>query len=111
MDPTRLMTQTATLHHVTQTGDADEYNDPTTEETTETVACLLQQRTRIEANGLAVTSTDTWALYLPAGTTVDTLDYVTVDGIDYQIDGRPWPAFNPRARAVSHIEATLKRAA
>jgi hypothetical protein len=108
MDPSRLMTQTATLHHVTETG-VDVYNDPTTTETTSTVGCLLQQRTRIEQTAGGQISTETLVLFLPAGTTVDALAYVTVDGLDYQLDGPPWPAFNPRSQAVSHIEAQVKR--
>lgn len=109
MDPSRLMTQTGTLHHVTETG-TDEYNDPTTSETTTTVGCLIQQRTRIEQTAGGQVSTETLVLFLPAGTDVDTLDYVTVDGRDYQIDGPPWEAFNPRSEAVSHIEAWVRRA-
>lgn len=108
MSASRLMTQTGTLHHVTQSG-SDEYNDPTTSETTETVGCLLQQRTRIEQTAGGQISTETLVLFLPAGTDVDTIDYVTVDGLDYQLDGPTWEAFNPRSRSVSHIEAWVRR--
>lgn len=110
MDPSRLMTQTGTLHHVAQDGARDEYNNATEgTPTTETVACLLQQRQRIEQTAQGQIATETLILFLPAGTDVDTLDYVTVDGNDYQIDGPPWAAYNPRSQAVSHIECTVRR--
>lgn len=108
MDPSHLMTQTATLHHVLETG-VDDNHDVTTSETTSSSPCLLQQTTRAEQTAGGVISTEVLVLFLPAGTEVDPLTVATIDGIDYEFGGPPWPAFNPRTRAVSHIEATVRR--
>lgn len=112
MDPTRLMTQQATITHVADvaTG-ADEYNNPTYPTSTATVRCWLHQTQRSERTAEADTQIETWRLYLPPGTSVDGPDKVAVDGVTYELDGPPWPAFNPRLHRVTHIECTLRKVA
>jgi hypothetical protein len=110
MPASHLMTQTATLHHVTETG-VDEYNDATTSETTTESACLLQQTARIEQTAGGLVTTESLVLFLPADAEVDALSKVTVDGQTYELDGPPSKPFNPLAGAVGHIEATVRRVA
>ena len=40
---------------------------------------------------------------------MNTSDTVIVDGQEYELVGEPWDARNPRTRAQSHIEATVRR--
>lgn len=110
MDPTPLMTQTATI---TPQAGTDAYGDPLPAGTPFDVACWLFQTRRDEKRTIVGEDmqAETWTLYLPPGTTVDGNDNVAVDGVTYEVVGPPWPAFNPRSRKVTHIEATLRRAA
>lgn len=110
MDPTRLMTQEATITNVTQSATVrDELGDPTVTTTTATVDCWLHQVARSEHGDNNNVQDQRWALYVPAGTVLNGADRVTVEGATYEVDGPPWPAHNPRLRRVTHIEATLRR--
>lgn len=110
MDPTPLMTQTATISTPVPSG-VDEYNDVTTTPTTATVACWLHQTARDENTVNQNLQGQTWQVYFPPGTSVDGSATITVDDLDYELVGPPWPAFNPRLRRVTHIEATVRRVA
>lgn len=89
----------------------DEYGDEAFTETVTTAVCELQQRQRSETGAAGEVSSSEWLLILPAGTSIDTGDTVTVDEIDYEVTGEPWQARNPRTGAGSHIECTLRRTA
>lgn len=110
MPASHLMTQTATLHHVTETG-TDEYNDATTSETTTSSPCLMQQTVRTEATTSGLVTSEVLVLFLPADADVDALSKVTVDGLTYELDGPPSKPFNPLAGAVGHLECTVRRVA
>lgn len=83
-----------------------------TESAVETV-CELQQKQRSEPEDQGELSDTTWLLILPAGTAIDTGDAVTMTdtGEEFEMVGDPWPARNPRTRAESHVEATVRRTA
>lgn len=108
MDPTHLMTIGGVLTTVTPAG-VDTFNDVTTSTSTAAVKCWVEQTHRTEQTSAGPVSTEEWRAYFPAGTTVDALDQLTVGGVVYELDGPPWPAFNPRLAAFSHIEASLRR--
>lgn len=110
MDPTRLMQLTATIAHAAD-GTPDEYNDATVTYSTVTARCWLQQTQRSEQTAAGQIETETWSLYLPAGTTIDPADQVTIDAVTYELTGPPWPAVNARTGQHSHIEATIRRVA
>lgn len=110
MDPSRLMTQEATITNVSQSAAKDEYGDPTATTVTATkVDCWLHQVARTEHGDNNNVQDQRWALYVPPGTILNGSDRVTVEGVTYEVEGPPWPAHNPRLRRVTHIEATLRR--
>lgn len=112
MNPARLMTNTATIIHVTaDPTDPDEYGNPGEDTTTTTASCELQQTRRDEETVDADVQQETWTLFLEPAATIDGGDRVTVDGVTYEVIGPPWPARHPRRGTVTHIEATVRRAA
>lgn len=109
MDPTRLMTQDATVtpRSVTTT---DEYNDDVlTDGTPYTTICFLWQTQRSEDTGRDNIEAETFQASFPPTDDLAATYKVTVDGVAYEIDGPPWAAFNPRLREVTHQEVTLRR--
>lgn len=111
MDITRLLTLTATITHVAQTGAVDTYGNPTEQTSTSTAAAELQQTARDEQDRDANIGEQTWLLLLAPTATIDATDRVTVSGVTYEVVGPPWLARNPRTGANSHIEATVRKAA
>lgn len=110
MDPTRLMTEACTVTPM-NAATVDEYGTETLGAGTPfDTTCLLSQTQRSEAEAGGNVQAETFALYLPPDTTIDGSDRVSVDGVVYELDGPPWPAFNPRLGRTTHIEATVKRA-
>lgn len=85
------------------------YNEPVYDPVVTSAVCDLQQRQRSETTSLGELSETSWLLVLPAGTPVDQTAIVTIDGCDYELDGDPWEARNPRTGVASHIEATVRR--
>ena len=109
MSVSRLLTRNATITHRYPSATVDGYGNPLSDESTSSVLCELQQRQRSEETVMGELAQRTWLLVLPAGTSVDATDTVTVDDLDYELVGEPWPVHNPRTGSVSHIEATVKR--
>lgn len=109
MDVTRLMSQTATITHITNSASVDEYGNPTATTTTTTSACYIAQARRFEARVDAATAEELWTGWFPAGTALDAGDQVTVGGVTYGVDGPPWRATNARTGDEELIEATLRR--
>lgn len=99
-----LLSQTAVITRRILDGNFDRYGNLTTIETTSVVACHLQQSQRSESGAVQQAR---WNLWVPADTVVGAADRVTVDSIEYELDGPPWQAVHPRTGEVSHIEATL----
>jgi hypothetical protein len=109
VDPTRLMSQTATVTHVADTGAVDPYGNPTEVTTVATSKCYLSFVPGSEVEGEAI-QVQTPVLFLPPDAAIDGGDRITVDGITYEVDGVPAVHFNPRLRRTTHIQANLKRA-
>lgn len=108
---TDLLNLPVTLVQRDESGDADERgNDIPTETLVETVG-ELQQRRRREPDDAGELSDADWLLILPADTTIRTGDGVIANGQHFEVVGDPWLARNPRTRAASHVEATLRRTA
>jgi hypothetical protein len=68
---------------------------------------LLDQKDTIEFLNGRQTVVTKWKAFLPAGTVIGATDYINFDAQKFQVDGEPWPVYNPRTRQVSHIECTL----
>jgi hypothetical protein len=109
-----LITTPCTLRLRSESGVEDDYgNDVPTETTVETVCELQKQirRSSEEPEGQGEISDTLWALFLPAGTDVDTSDVVEVDGEMYEMVGEPWPVRHPITGVESHVEASVRRVA
>lgn len=113
-----LLTQPCLLLQRDPDGGEDRYGNETQEETPVETVCALQQRQRTEGGASGAMSSahgdlsDTsWLLVLPADTQIDNGDAVEVSGQRFELVGAPWPAFDPVAQAVSHLECTVRRTA
>jgi hypothetical protein len=108
---TQLLNRKAWLVRRSDSGAEDEYGNQTPTETTTEIVCEVQQRSRDEASDTDVSDTQ-WLGIFPAGTELDSGDAIVVEGLgEFELDGAPWPARNPRTQAESHVEATLRRTA
>ncbi len=67
---------------------------------------LEQSATTEYVTGRETTIT-AWHAYLPEGTVIHPMDYITYLGQTFQVDGEPWLVFNPRTSAVSHVQVKL----
>lgn len=106
-----LMNRPCGLLRQTPSGEKDRFGNPKHTELLIGTVCELQQRQRTEPGDASELSVTTWALFLPAGTDVNTGDAIIIDGAEYEFIGDPWEARNPRTQEVSHIEATIRLAA
>lgn len=97
--------------HRDPSGSTDDYGNEIPAETSEETVCELQQRSREEQPDQGELGDSLWLLVLPAATEIDTGDAVVVDGYRFELVGPPWTVRNPRTRTVSHVEATVRRAA
>jgi hypothetical protein len=104
-----LLTLDCTITSRAGSGTIDDYGDETTDETTVTTVCELQQQQRNETTDPGTIADSTWLLILPAGTTIGPGDSVTINGDGYELVGEPWAARNPRTELASHVECTVKR--
>lgn len=110
--PRHLLRQTVTLRTPSGAGAPDEFGDPTAGTISTTVVLgYLFQRTRGEDTAGRTIQTEELGLILPPEAVVSGNSTAEVDGIVYELDGPPWPAFNPRTAEVEHIEATVRRTA
>lgn len=74
----------------------------------------LQQSDRSEQTVNADTQAQTFTLFLRSEVTgrVDgSALFTDADANDYEFDGPPWTATNPRTRKVTHLEATIRKVA
>lgn len=69
----------------------------------------IEQSLRDESRDANNVRSESWRLFAPASVALDAGAKVEVDGVEYEVDGPPWRATNPRQQTVSHIEATLRR--
>jgi hypothetical protein len=129
MNPAALLTLTGTVTQVDRTGPRDIFGDRTEQTTTGpstsgsgsgsgddgtlTFKCWIWQTLRDEntVGGNVQAETYKIALEAAAETHIDGGDRITVRGVTYEFDGPPWPAFHPRLRRVTHVEADIRRVA
>jgi hypothetical protein len=104
-----LMNRPVTIIHRADADPEDFYGQGRTE-TLQEVQGELQQMSRTEQAAHGDFSDTLWRLWLPATVRLRTEDAVAVDGLVYEVVGDPWEVRNPREGAVSHVEATLRRA-
>lgn len=97
-----------TIRHYSGSG-ADEYGNPVNTETgtTETV-CWLDPARTTEVTAGQETYTQDWALYLPAGTTIDGSDKVDIGAVTYEIVGNPRRFTKPPSTVEHHVEADVR---
>jgi hypothetical protein len=111
--PRHLLRQSVAITTPTQDGAVDEFGDPTDSTSSATFLGYLYQRVRGEdTSGRVIQSEELGLVLVPeARDAINGNSRVTVDGVTYELDGPPWPAFNPRTGEVEHVEATLRRTA
>lgn len=116
MDPTRLMTQAATITPRVVGDEPDEYNDEVLVDGTPIVLAgaagngvSLQQASRNEQTVGGVVTIETLTLFLPTTVAFTALDKIMINGQDYEADGPPAQQWNPRLKRYTHVEATVKR--
>lgn len=105
----QLLNRPCTILRRSESGSEDDYGNEIPDEQQVETVCELQQRSRQEPGNEGELSDTSWLAIFPAGTELDTGDGLLVDDQKYEMVGDPWIARNPRTRAVSHVEATLRR--
>lgn len=105
-----LLTMPCTITTITITaGTADVYGDPTATETTVDTLCYIEQRRTNETTGNATVASEEWlGVFLP-DEVLSSTSKVGAMGATFELDGPPWPVWNPRQSRVDHIEANLRR--
>jgi hypothetical protein len=103
-----LLTQNATITHVTMDGSDDEYNMPTASETTSSAPCFLDpvggsEDTVLRAQGIA----DAKAFF-EADVALSKADRMTVGGRVFEVVEPPEVFFNARTGEAHHIEVLVK---
>jgi len=103
----RLMNQSLTVQKIG--GSTDVYGDQVTSATGSpvTVTGFLSQEASQEFLENRDTAVSDWFAFLPAGTDIGHLDYITYNSQRFQVNGEPWPVYNPRKKTVTHIECRL----
>lgn len=92
----------------------DELGNPTDDLDPVETVCELQQQSRDEQDDQGELSDTVWRAFFLAAEDMGaqpTGNKLVVDGDTYEFTGDPWAARNPRAKAESHIEVTVRRTA
>lgn len=108
MSINHLLTQTLSLQTVGP-ATTDDYGNtvPGALGAPVTVRGYLEQTTTTEYLDARQTTITQWQAYLPAGTAIHPVDFITYGGQKFQVDGEPWQVYNPRTSAVSHVQCKL----
>lgn len=107
-----LLNQSCTITTRTDAATKDRYGNPDQTEATTTTACYCEQRSRTETKtGDGEVQQEEWLVMLPAGTTVNGHDKITVGSLVLEVVGPPWSVRNPRTQSASHVECNARRAA
>lgn len=106
-----LVNRTCKIVRRLPSDDYDKYGREIPLEDIVDTVCELQQQRRDEPDDQGELSDTRWNLFVKPGTDLRTGDAVIVDGEEYEMVGDPWTARNPRTKAVSHLECTLRRTA
>lgn len=111
MSLTGLLNQSCTITTRTDAATKDRYGNPDQTESATTTVCYAEQRTRTEtSDGKGEVQQEQWLVMLPAGTTVNGLDKITVGSLVLEVTGPPWTVRNPRTQSESHVECTCRKA-
>ncbi len=108
----RLLRQKVTALSVTQDGPPDEMGDPTERITaTSTFRGYAWQVARSDETVNTDIQDEEWRLVLDKRSTgkVAGADRVRIEGIDFEVDGPPWPARNPRTSQIELVEVRIRR--
>ena len=108
MSLARLMSQPLTVQAMGPTTQ-DVYGDWIPGAVGAPVAALgyLEQSTTVEFVLNRDTTVTTWKAYLPASVAITPLSIINFQAQVFQVDGEPWDVWNPRTKAVDHIECKL----
>lgn len=123
MQAHRLLNHTILIEAVTQDGPPDGMGDPTELSTWSSFPGYVWQTSTSEvgANGVVVTEQWELALHRSAADTVHHGDRIIANGTltdgepvvgvgeQYEIEGEPWVARNPRTKAIEYVHARLRR--
>lgn len=104
----RLMNQPLTVQTVGGTS-TDEYGNEVTGAIGDPVPVsgFLEQKDTTEYINGRETTVTRWTAILPATADIHPMDYINFESQKFQVDGEPDHKWNPRVRAVSHIECKL----
>ena len=104
----RLMSEVLTVQSVGPTT-TDDYGNavPGALGAPVTVYGFLEQQTTVEYLDARQTSVTHWHAFLPAGTAIHPMDYVSDNGQRFQVSGEPWQVYNPRTSDISHVQCQL----
>lgn len=106
-----LLNQSCTITTRADSATVDRYGNPAQTESTATTVCYAEQRTRAESSdGKGEVQQEEWLVMLPAGTTVNGHDKITVGSLVLEVVGPPWPVRNPRTQSESHVECNARKA-
>ena len=108
MSLSRLMSQPLTVQAMGPTTQ-DVYGDwiPGAVGAPVSVSGYLEQSTSVEFVLNRDTTVTTWKAFLPASVAITPLSLVNFQAQVFQVDGAPWFVYNPRTKAVDHIECKL----
>lgn len=108
MSVANLLNQACTITTRTTAATTDRYGNPGESTATTTTVCYAEQRNRSEDTANANQQSQDWLVMLPAGTSVDGTDRITIGSLVLEVVGPPWSARNPRTQAVSHVECSAR---
>jgi hypothetical protein len=111
MNPARLLTRKVIVIRRTATSTPDEMGNPTVAETSRMFRGDIQQANRDENTANTDVQGARWNVFLEAAAAdfAEGSAAVSVDGIEYELVGPPWPAYNPRLRRITHVQAEARR--
>jgi hypothetical protein len=116
MQVARFLNRPSTIWTVTESDTEDEYGNPVAAEPTDTaVDCYFapwsDEASVTEGRVDRATTTDEWLYVVPAGTALESIDYIEIDGETgtFEVVGEPTNDWNPLTASASHISARLRR--
>lgn len=112
MNVGRLLRLEVTVVHVTATGAADAFGDPTEVTSSSKYRGWLWQEQRGDLDTSArEVAFEQWqvALDRSAAGHIATGDRVEHDGRTFEVDGHPFEVVHPTTRRVEYVQATLRR--
>jgi hypothetical protein len=108
MSLSKLLNQSLSIIKMGGTA-VDEYGNAVPAQTSSiSTVGYLEQHDSVETLNDRDTIVSTFKAYFPAGTNIAALDRVLFGSQTFEVDGEPWVVYNPRTRAVSHIDTKLK---